>query len=185
MCYVCDACECKASEGMPCSSVLSKLMSGSSPCLACFDKGIWSFYLSSTKTLDSVSILGILICVIYLWCMWQALVVQSCWSVVSYQRKEQCKCVWMECGVVCVTTAGITGGITAHGITRMHLWSADNLDIQLLVRMIKVHAQWVVWVYVGEYLWYLAHVSMRIGWMNLLVLVTTMLPTCQILWKYD
>ena len=35
----------------------------------------------------------------------------------------------MECGVACVTD-----GI---GITRMHLWFVDNLDIQLQVRMIE------------------------------------------------
>ena len=52
--------------------------------------------------------------------------VQFDWLIVSYQRKEQWKCVWMQCGVACVT-----GG----GITRMHLWFADNLDIQLQVRI--------------------------------------------------
>ena len=37
----------------------------------------------------------------------------------------------MQCGVVCVT---------AHGITRTHLWFADNLDTQLQVRMIGVQS---------------------------------------------
>ena len=58
----------------------------------------------------------------------QVLMVQSGWLGVSYQRKEQWKCVWMQCGVACVT---------ARGITRMRLWFADNLDTQLQVRILE------------------------------------------------